>query len=564
MTDTMTPKKDKARLVSIADLPAGPGLIATKTLDPKAYIEKFNDEVISAYRSGVADAELEADMDVARSLIAPATAGIRDFSSLSPFIPELIAEKCVGCMACVTACPDSAILATAQPQGALAKAIDEFAATQSDPKLAAETARQHFAHTSKYADVPAKRGLEPAEFGIFIDPTNCKGCAECVEVCAALDHDALVMVEKNDCEPSGECTLDRYRRDTEFFRSLPPTPGEYRNEKALADLMLGEHAWGYVGGAGSCSGCGETTVVRMVMAATLQIHGPQSMGIVAETGCNTVYGSTYPFNPFTVPWTNSLFENGPADAMGIRLRWDQEGHQDRKLWVFGGDGAMYDIGFQSLSRLLASGMDINVLVLDTGVYSNTGGQTSTASFAAQVSKMSAFGKAEHGKGERRKELGRILMAHGDAYVAQVAACNINHLYKAVMEANEYPGPAVIVAYTPCMPEHGIGDDMANRQAKLAVDSRAFPLFSYDPRRGATIAERLSLQGNPAVREDWSKSPDGTVFDFVAFARTEGRFAQHFDKEGNPSAELQRSQEDRLENWHFLQEMAGVLRNAPGH
>jgi pyruvate ferredoxin oxidoreductase beta subunit len=115
-----------------------------------------------------------------------------------------------------------------------------------------------------------------------------------------------------------------------------------------------------------------------------------------------------------------------------------------------------------------------------------------------------------------------------------------------------------------MPEHGIGDDMANRQAKLAVDSRAFPLFSYDPRRGATIAERLSLQGNPAVREDWSKSPDGTVFDFVAFARTEGRFAQHFDKEGNPSAELQRSQEDRLENWHFLQEMAGVLRNAPGH
>ena len=265
-------------------------------------------------------------------------------------------------------------------------------------------------------------------------------------------------------------------------------------------------------------------MIRMVMAATLEMHGPQSMGIVAETGCNTVYGSTYPFNPFTVPWTNSLFENGPADAMGIRLRWDQAGHADRKLWVFGGDGAMYDIGFQSLSRLVASGMDVKVLVLDTGVYSNTGGQTSTASFAAQVSKMSAFGKAEHGKGERRKELGRIMVAHGDAYVAQVAACNINHLYKAVIEANEYPGPAVIIAYTACMPEHGIGDDMANRQAKLAVDSRAFPLFTYDPRRGASIADRLSLQGNPAVKEDWSKSPDGTTFDFISFARTEGRFA----------------------------------------
>jgi pyruvate/2-oxoacid:ferredoxin oxidoreductase beta subunit len=365
------------------------------------------------------------------------------------------------------------------------------------------------------------------------------------------------MAEKCDCEPSGECTLDRYRRDIAFFKSLPATPVAYRNEKALADIMLGEHAFGFVGGGGSCSGCGEGTVVRMVMAATLQVYGPQSMGIVAETGCNTVFASTYPYNPFTVPWTNSLFENGPADALGIRLRWDQAGHADRRLWVFGGDGAMYDIGFQSLSRLVASGYDIKVLVLDTGVYSNTGGQTSTASFTAQVSKLSAYGKAEHGKQEKRKELGRIMMAHGDAYVAQVAACNINHLYKAVMEANAYPGPAVLIAYTPCMPEHGIADDAANRQAKLAVESRAFPLFTYDPRRGDSLAERLSLQGNPAIKEDWSKNPDGTTFDFISFARTEGRFRQHFDAEGNSSHELQASQEDRLHDWRILQEMAGI-------
>ena len=220
------------------------------------------------------------------------------------------------------------------------------------------------------------------------------------------------------------------------------------------------------------------------------------MGIVAETGCNTVFASTYPYNPFTVPWTNSLFENGPADAMGIRLRWDQAGHDDRRLWVFGGDGAMYDIGFQSLSRLVASGMDVKVLVLDTGAYSNTGGQASTASFTGQVAKLAAYGKAEHGKQEKRKELGRILVAHGEAYVAQVAASNLNHLYKAVMEANAYPGPAVIIAYAPCMPEHGIADDAANRQAKLAVDSRAFPLFTYDPRRGGSLAERLVAPGQP--------------------------------------------------------------------
>jgi pyruvate/2-oxoacid:ferredoxin oxidoreductase beta subunit/Pyruvate/2-oxoacid:ferredoxin oxidoreductase delta subunit len=541
----------------IEKLGPGPGLISPQTFDVAEYIEDFNESVINAYRRGVADVELPADAGVARSLIAPATAGVRDFSTLSPMIPALIAEKCVGCMACVSACPDSAIVATAQPKGSLARAIDAFAAKQSDPTLAAQTARSHFVHTTKYADVPAKRGIEPADFGIFIDPYHCKGCAECVEVCAALGHDALVMAEKCDAEPSGECTLDRYRRDVGFFRSLPTTPVEYRNEKALADIMLGEHAFGFVGGAGSCSGCGEGTVVRMVTAATLQVHGPQSMGIVAETGCNTVFGSTYPFNPFTVPWTNSLFENGPADALGIRLRWDQAGHADRRLWVFGGDGAMYDIGFQSLSRLVASGMDIKVLVLDTGVYSNTGGQTSTASFTAQVSKLSAYGKSEHGKQEKRKELGRILVAHGDAYVAQVAACNINHLYRAVMDANAYPGPAVLIAYTPCMPEHGIADDAANRQAKLAVDSRAFPLFTYDPRRGDSMVERFSLQGNPAVKEDWSKNPDGTTFDFISFARTEGRFGQHFDKEGKPSHELLASQEDRLHDWRLLQEMAGI-------
>jgi pyruvate ferredoxin oxidoreductase beta subunit len=552
MTETLTNTE-------IQKLGAGPGLIAPKRFDAAEYIADFNTTVIDAYRRGVADVELPADEGVARSLIAPATAGIRDFSTLSPYIPAFTAEKCVGCMACVSACPDSAIMATAQPKAALAKAISEFAAAQPNPALAEATAKTHFVHTTKYADVPAKKGIEGADFGLFIDPAHCKGCAECVDVCVAQGHDALSMFEKCECEDvSGECTLDRYRRDIAFYKSLPPTPIEYRNEKALADLMLGENAWGFVGGAGSCSGCGEATVVRMLMAATLQVYGPESMGIVAETGCNSVFGSTYPFNPYTVPWTNSLFENGPADAMGIRLRWDQAGHQDRKLWVFGGDGAMYDIGFQSLSRMVASGADIKVLVLDTGAYSNTGGQASTASFGSQVAKLAAYGKTEHGKSERRKELGRILIAHGEAYVAQVAASNINHLYKAMMEANAYPGPAVIIAYTPCMPEHVIPDDAANRQAKLAVDSRAFPLFTYDPRRGEKLSERLSLQGNPAVKEDWTKSPDGTTFDFISFAKTEGRFAQHFDKAGNASVELQASQEDRLQNWHTLQELAGII------
>jgi pyruvate/2-oxoacid:ferredoxin oxidoreductase beta subunit/Fe-S-cluster-containing hydrogenase component 2 len=526
-------------------------------LDVHAYVEDFGRSVVPAYRRGIADRELPADAGIARSIVPPGTSATRDFSTLAPRIPELLAERCVGCMACVNACPDTAILGIAIPEAELPARIDAFAADQADPALATASAGAHFVRTQKYAEVPARRGIAPASFGIFVDPVHCKGCGECVEVCVDLGHDALLMVDKVPVEPSGEATIERYRRDISFLRSLPVTPPEYRNEKALADLMLGEHAVGYVGGAGSCSGCGEATAIRMLVAATRQVYGPESMGIVAATGCNTVYGSTYPFNPFLVPWTNSLFENAPADAMGIRARWDQDGHADRRLWVLGGDGGMYDIGFQSLSRMVASGADIKVLVLDTQAYSNTGGQASTASFGGQVTKLSAYGRELHGRPERRKELSRIMLAHGEVYVAQTTAAHINHFYRSILDANSYPGPAVLVAYTPCQPEHGIADDASSRQARLAVDSRACPLFSYDPRRGESLKERLSLQGNPALRDDWSTQPDGTPIDFLAFARTEGRFAPHFDVEGRPSPELEATQEERLANWRLLQELAGL-------
>ncbi len=531
---------------------------APPLLDIDAYVEEFGRSVVPAYRRGIADRELPADAGLARSIIPPATAALRDFSRLAPRIPQLVPDQCVGCMACVSACPDTAILGIVTPEPDLEPRIEAFASTSPTPELAATTARSHFVATQKYGEIPARRGLDRGAFGIFVDPVHCKGCAECVEVCTALGHDALVMIDKVAEEPeTGESTLERYERDIRFFRSLPPTPDAYRNDKALADLMLGEHALGYVGGAGSCAGCGEATAIRMLVAATRQVHGPESMGIVAATGCNTVYGSTYPFNPYRVPWTNSLFENAPAVALGVRARWDAGGHEDRRLWVLGGDGAMYDIGFQSLSRMVASGADIKVLVLDTQVYSNTGGQASTATFGGQVTKLSAYGKALHGRPERRKELARILMAHGEAYVAQTSPAHLNHFYRSVMEANAYPGPAVIVAYTPCQPEHGIADDASTRQAKLAVESRAFPLFTYDPRRGASLAERLSLQGNPALREDWAKAPDGTAIDFLAFARTEGRFAQHFGPDAEPTPEILATQEDRLANWRTLQELAGL-------
>jgi hypothetical protein len=116
-------------------------------------------------------------------------------------------------------------------------------------------------------------------------------------------------------------------------------------------------------------------------------------------------------------------------------------------------------------------------------------------------------------------------------------------------------------YTTCQPEHGVADNMATDQAKLAADSRAFPILTYDPRKGDTIRERLSLQGNPAINDDWWLDPkSGEQVDFIDFCRSEGRFAKHFDKDGNPSELLLRAKQERLENWKQLQELAGVLGN----
>ena len=132
--------------------------LATPVLDMDAYVEEFGRSVVPGYRRGVADAEFPADAGLARSIIPPGTSATRDFSRLSPRIPELILDKCVGCMACVNACPDSAILGIVVPESQVEPAIQGFAASQPDPATAGATARRHFYETQKYGEVPARRG----------------------------------------------------------------------------------------------------------------------------------------------------------------------------------------------------------------------------------------------------------------------------------------------------------------------------------------------------------------------------------------------------------------------
>jgi pyruvate/2-oxoacid:ferredoxin oxidoreductase beta subunit/NAD-dependent dihydropyrimidine dehydrogenase PreA subunit len=508
-------------------------------------VKDFNDRVVGAYNDGSAELGLPADRGTLRSFIPAGTGMLRDFSYIAPEIPLLNSENCVACMECVTECPDTAILGKVVPK---AKLEEELARIPDEAER--EHYRKQFGKTTKFWSVYEKKGQEPGYFGIFIDPTKCKGCAECVDACG--DHNALQMLAKD------EGVLGRFQRTWNFYRKMPETPKSFINEKLLSDMMLTERSLLYVGGAGSCMGCGEGTALRMMLAATGFVYGKENIGIVNSTGCSTVYASTYPYNPYLVPWTNSLFENAPADAMGVRARWDQMGWEKKRLWVIGGDGAMLDIGFQSLSRMLASGMDIKVLVLDTQVYSNTGGQSSTASYMGQNTKFSVHGKVLQGKIERRKELSQICMMHPNTFVAQTSCAMPNHFYKSILAANEFDGPAVVNVYTTCQPEHGVGDNMAMHQSKLAVETRTFPVLVYDPRKGSKISERLSLQGNQSSKEDWYIEPKtGEVYNFVKFARSEGRFAKHFDKDGNPSELILAANQERLDNWHTLQELAGL-------
>ena len=515
---------------------------------PVLDVRDFNDRIIRGYEDGTAENGLPADLTLARSLVPAGTAKLRDFSYIAPDIPEYIAENCTGCMECVTLCPDTAILGKVLGESELEKRLADI----SDP-ADREMYKVQWSKTRKYYEGPAKKVGEGGLFNILIDPSKCKGCSECVTVC---DDNALKMI------PKTEQVMTSVRKSHRFFKQFGPSDARYVNDNLLIDMMLKEQTHIYTGGAGSCAGCGEGTALRMMCAATGAKYG-DDWAIIAATGCNTVYTSTYPYNPYLVPWTNSLFENAPAMAMGVRTRWNQMGWAEKPLWCIGGAGAMFDIGFQALSRMFASGLNIKVFVLDTQVYSNTGGQASTASYTGQNTKMSVHGKAIAGKQERRKEIAQIAMMHPHTFVAQTTCAHSNHFYRSVLDALSFDGPAIVCCYTTCQPEHGVADNMATEQARLAVDTRAFPLIIYDPRKGDTLRERISLQGNPAVNEDWWTNPKtGQQVDFIDFARSEGRFVKHFDKEGNPSETLQHAKWDRLENWHLLQELAGVRGGKP--
>lgn len=318
----------------------------------------------------------------------------------------------------------------------------------------------------------------------------------------------------------------------------------------------------------ACAGCGETPYAKLLT----QLFGDRVYW-ANGTGCSQAWGSPMPGIPYTTnkrghgpAWTNSLFENNAELALGMCLSVKQqrlaqknrvealaessrgevsqactawleafddfdasrkagdelvsvlskcgEGeeilrHSDqlakKTFWMFGGDGWAYDIGFGGLDHVIASGENINVFVIDTEVYSNTGGQSSKATPIGAVAQF-----ASSGKRSRKKDLGAMMMSYGNVYVAQVAmGADMAQLVRAVKEAESFPGPSIIIAYTPCT-SHGIkrGMNRVQEEMKRAVQSGYWNLYRYDPRN----QEPLTLD---------SKMPS---MEFTEFLEGENRYA----------------------------------------
>ncbi|MCP5495744.1 MAG: 2-oxoacid:acceptor oxidoreductase family protein [Leptospiraceae bacterium] len=304
--------------------------------------------------------------------------------------------------------------------------------------------------------------------------------------------------------------------------------------------------------------------------------GRANLGLINSTGCSSVWGSTYPVNPYPFPWANNLFQDSPSLAMGIfeghmskmsqqfrtvrqaemelglRTRedltyftWkdftDEEYHLSPPVVAVGGDGAMYDIGFQNLSRMMMSGKPIKVVILDTQVYSNTGGQACTSGFSGQVSDMASYGKIDHGKEELRKEIGLIGFAHRTSYIMQSSMATPSHMIEGFIEGLRSKRPAVFNIFCSCPAEHGVADDVTYQQTKLALESRTYPVFKFNPDKGEAVKDCFNLDGNPEIENLWPeyelKYRDERGVEkvmkiqmtFADYATTEGRFRKHFKK-----------------------------------
>ena len=487
----------------------------TMLSDDKANQNNLMDDKVMKYISSLEGNKLlvsdfEKHMD---GSFLPSTSKLekRDIANMLPCWDK---DKCIQCNMCALACPHGVI----RP---FILTHDEVLKYDVEDKVAKVT------------------GKDDLYFYMGISWKDCTGCGVCQSICPAKEK-AIVMKDKNNAYKKNVSVMFEDDLNKNLFSKDTIKGSQF--EKPLFEF------------SGACAGCGQTPYIKLLT----QIIGDKLV-IANATGCSSIYGASLPSMPYNVSWANSLFEDNAEFGLGIKMgdliqkqriksilensnlseenesiarQWlDDEDSTEKSInmlhnfdfsesikaerlkkyimpksvWIIGGDGWAYDIGYDGVDHVLASGQNVNILVLDTEVYSNTGGQQSKSTRSGATAKFASTGKSG-----KKKDLARMALNYDDVYVAQISlGANMQQAINAIKEAQNHNGPSIIIAYAPCI-THGIKNGMQDSvfQERLAVESGYWTLFRYDPEK-----EKLTLD---------YKNPD---FDkYEEFLNKENRYA----------------------------------------
>ena len=470
-------------------------------------------------------------------------------NGFSELVPSWIKENCIQCNMCSIVCPHGV--------------IRPFVLNKEEYDKAPSNIKEQCKPLT---------GKDDYYFTLGISVNNCTGCGLCIKQCPSKEK-SLISKEFID-EKHIQDNFDYLNRNISYKPLF--------NENTIKGLGFVEPKFKY---HGACAGCGETNYIKVLT----QLFGDNLM-IANATGCSSIYGGSMPSSPYNIPWINSLLEDNAEFGYGIvtannynrnRIKEIMESNLDnpnkeyfekwlnnydnyeitkevydkldyskvpkelislkdyipsRVVFMVGGDGWAYDIGYSGIDHVLSRNDNVNILVLDTEVYSNTGGQSSKSSRIGSIASFTSDGKEEN-----KKDLARLALTYPHVFVAQISfGMNPLNTIKILREAALYNGPSIIIAYSPCI-SHGIKGGMGNsiESGKLAVESGFFPVFHYNPQD-----KKFNLD---------YKNPNFDLYD--DFLNSQTRFSML--KTINPikgEELLKKNKENAIERFEFYKEL----------
>ena len=416
----------------------------------------------------------------------------RNISDIGPCFNK---ENCIQCNMCSFVCPHAV--------------IRPFLLDEEEVKNAPESLK------SELMDANIKG--QNLKYAIGISLPDCTGCKLCVNICPGRKGEKALTIEKME-------ELKKTKGDAYEYLFNHVTEKKVMPITTVKGSQFVKPKFEF---SGACSGCGETPYLKLLT----QLFGDNLM-ISNATGCSSIYAASLPTTAYSVPWANSLFEDNAEYGFGMKiadktiknricslitdnidkvddkekdiynnyvedinkdnanslyeiidktaipgLKELKEYIKPKSIWIVGGDGWAYDIGFSGIDHVLANHENVNILVLDTEVYSNTGGQSSKSSKVGSIAKFTAKGKEV-----AKKDLAKIALTYPHVYVGSIAlGSNMQHTINVLKEAESYDGPSIVLAYAPCIAQ-GIltGMESTIQEEKKAVETGYYPLFHYNP------------------------------------------------------------------------------------